>query len=101
MTFAAGTGAGDFAEVSGLPVTVWRRKLRSVGEVEALGPELEPPALGDGEVLKKRQVERTGGRSVVGLEAEIAACQSCRWCDSRCVKPMIRISATCGGGVRI
>src|SRR6266699_1073801 len=53
VALAAGRRAGNLAENLVLPITVGHIELRCVGDVEALGPELESESLSDADILEK------------------------------------------------
>ncbi len=57
MAFGAYRGAGDLAEFCVAQRVIRSAELRSVGEIEALRPELELPALGEREVLEDGEIE--------------------------------------------
>src|SRR6266404_6768360 len=101
VTLAAGRRAGHLAESPILPITVGYAELRCIGDVEAFCAELEPEPFGDANVLEKRKVEVPGGRTVIGLQAEVAAGQRSRRGYCAGVKPEIGAAANAGRAIGV
>ena len=76
MSFGAGIGAGDLAEVCVLLPLVGITELRCIGQVSGLCTELKLNAFRECEVLKNGEIKGSGGRTRLGLQAYVAFRQS-------------------------
>src|SRR6266567_3212550 len=108
MPLAAGRGGGDLAEgaiaaqqFAVLQIVVRPVELRRVGKIERFRAELQLPALGDREVLKRRKVERAIGRRRLALQSEITAGEGCRNRHAADIKPLVGRAAAGGRVVGI